>query len=80
MLERYRALVAAGELRPDSAQEHAAEALDRLQGELADTSDRGGGLLGRLFKRSPTPRPRGLYHEGGPGRTGAHAGLIGASG
>ena len=68
MLERYRALVAAGELRPDSAQEHAAEALDRLQGELADTSDRGGGLLGRLFKRSPAPRPRGLYLWGGVGR------------
>lgn len=68
MLERYRALVAAGELRPDSAQEHAAEALDRLQGELAETSDRGGGLLGRLFKRSPAPRPRGLYLWGGVGR------------
>ena len=38
-----------------------------------------GGLLSGVAGRWTT-RPRGLYHEGGPGRTGAHAGLIGAGG
>jgi cell division protein ZapE len=57
--ERYRALVAAGELKPDPDQERAAAALDRLAGQLAG-SRRG------LFRR-PRP-PGGVYLWGGVGR------------
>jgi cell division protein ZapE len=57
--ERYRALVAAGELKPDADQERAAAALDRLAGQLAG-SRRG------LFRR-PRP-PGGVYLWGGVGR------------
>ena len=63
MLGRYRALVEAGELRPDPEQEAAARRLDALQGELEATPQRG---LLALF-RKPT-RPRGVYLWGGVGR------------
>ncbi len=63
MLGRYRALVEAGELRPDPEQEAAARRLDALQGELETTPRRG--LL--TFFRKPT-RPRGVYLWGGVGR------------
>ena len=64
MLERYRALVAAGELRPDPEQQAAAERLAALQADLQAAAP--GGLLGRLFGK---PRsPRGVYLWGGVGR------------
>lgn len=65
LLARYERLVAAGELRPDLGQRHAAERLDRLQKELE--AKRPGGLLGQFFG----PRqmsPRGIYLWGGVGR------------
>jgi len=64
VLERYRGLVSAGELRPDPEQERAAAALDRLAAELASPEP---GLLGKLFgaKRAA---PGGLYLWGGVGR------------
>jgi cell division protein ZapE len=61
MLERYRALIAAGELRPDPEQEAAARRLDALRQEL----EKEPGLLSRLLKQD---RPRGVYLWGGVGR------------
>ncbi len=61
----YRAMVEAGELRPDPDQAAAAEKLYALRVALAD--DRQPGLLGRLFGARPVP-PRGLYLWGGVGR------------
>ncbi|MDB5672008.1 MAG: cell division protein ZapE [Alphaproteobacteria bacterium] len=62
---RYRALLAAGELRPDADQRKAVIALDRLATELRAQAD--GGLLSRLFGRR-VPQPRGIYLWGGVGR------------
>ena len=56
---RYRALVEAGELRPDPDQERAAAALDRIAVQLA-RSRRG------LFRRAKPPG--GVYLWGGVGR------------
>lgn len=63
MLEQYRALVEAGELRPDPEQQAAADRLDALQRALEAEPE--GGLL-RLF-RKPGP-VRGAYLWGGVGR------------
>jgi len=65
ILERYRALLAAGELKPDEDQERAAAALDRLGGQLSEKPR--GGLVGRLLGRTQLP-PRGIYLWGGVGR------------
>ncbi len=56
----YAALVKAGELRPDPAQERAAAALDRLQ-------NGGTSFLGRLL-RPRRKGPAGVYLWGGVGR------------
>ncbi|MDX3900294.1 MAG: cell division protein ZapE [Sphingobium sp.] len=63
---RYRALVAAGELRADPDQAAAADRLDRLQRELEAAPPRGS-TLWRMLRKSPEP-PRGLYMWGGVGR------------
>ncbi len=66
LIEKYRALVQSGELRPDPEQEAAAQRLAALQQELeADTASPG--LIGKLFGKK-TKRPRGLYIWGGVGR------------
>ena len=65
-MERYRALVAAAELRADPDQEAAAMRLDRLQQELEAPPPRGS-ILWRLLRKAPEP-PRGLYMWGGVGR------------
>lgn len=65
VLSRYEALVAAGELRADDEQAHAALRLDQLQRELE--SSRNGGLLGRFLAKKPEPA-RGVYMWGGVGR------------
>ena len=67
LLERYHALVVAGELRPDPEQAAAAARLALLQDEL-EAAPPASGLLGRLIGRRPPPRPRGLYLWGGVGR------------
>ena len=67
LLERYHALVAAGELRPDAEQAAAAERLAQLQLEL-EAPPAAAGLVNRLLGRKPPPRPRGLYLWGGVGR------------
>lgn len=80
-LPAYRNRVAAGNLRPDPAQEAAAERLQdlwqRIRGydpkPLAEPAPEGVGLLGRLFRRKPTAEalpeaPKGLYLVGEVGR------------
>ncbi len=64
LAERYRALVAAGELSPDPDQAAAAVALDRIAAALEET--RRGGLLVGLFGRAAPPP--GAYLWGGVGR------------
>ena len=65
ILARYEALLAAGELRPDSEQRAAAVRLDALQRELERGSKQG--LLGKLFG-GRHKQPRGVYLWGGVGR------------
>jgi cell division protein ZapE len=60
--ERYRALVAAGELKPDPDQQHAVAVLDALAGRLGKPRR---GLLG-LFGKAESPG--GAYLWGGVGR------------
>lgn len=65
VLERYRQLVASGELRPDAGQLAAAERLDALQAQLEAPAS--GWSIGKLLGRK-APSPRGLYLWGGVGR------------
>ncbi len=67
-IERYRALVAKGDIRHDPAQEFAAEQLQLLHNRLSQRRPNGRGLLSRLNGRSRTPAPRGLYLFGDVGR------------
>ena len=66
VLERYQALIAAGELRPDPEQRAGAERLNRLQDELEAVPPRGS-LLWRLGRGKPLA-PKGVYLWGGVGR------------
>ena len=66
VLQRYEALVASGELRPDPDQRAAAERLDRLQREL-ETQPKRGSVLWRALGRKPDA-PRGIYMWGDVGR------------
>ncbi len=66
VLQHYRALVAASELRADPEQEAAAERLDRLAQEL-EAVPKKGSILWRALGRAPDP-PRGVYLWGGVGR------------
>lgn len=66
VIERYHALVAAGELRPDPDQQAAAARLAALQQELEAAPPRGS-TLWKLLRKAPEP-PRGLYMWGGVGR------------
>jgi cell division protein ZapE len=63
--ERYRALVAAGELRPDPDQEKAVAVLDRIAAELGPAPRKG--PWARLFGKA-RPAVRGAYLWGGVGR------------
>jgi cell division protein ZapE len=62
---RYRALLHAGELRPDPDQERAAAVLDRLAAELQPEPKKL--PWARLFGKAPPPA-RGVYLWGGVGR------------
>jgi cell division protein ZapE len=66
VLERYRALAAAGELRHDAEQAAAAARLDALAVQL-EAVPKKGSILWRALGRSPEP-PRGVYLWGGVGR------------
>jgi len=65
VLDRYNALVASSELRPDPAQADAARRLDALARMLEAPAHRG--LWARVTGRGATT-PRGLYLWGGVGR------------
>ena len=76
-LPNYRALVAAGDLAPDTAQELAAETMQGLWRRLAGYEpkvEQKAGLLGRLFgskkpaEDAPEGTPLGLYLVGEVGR------------
>jgi len=67
VLARYDALIASGELHPDSDQRAVAERLDQLQREL-ESPPPATGLVGKLFGRPAAQPPRGLYIWGGVGR------------
>lgn len=64
--ERYEALVAAGELRPDEDQRKAVAVLDRLAADLQRSEKPG--FLSRLFGSDKPARVRGVYMWGGVGR------------
>ena len=69
-LPAFRAMVAAGELAPDPAQDHAAERLQQLWQRLRgyDPAPRvAAGLFSRLLRPAPEP-PHGLYLVGEVGR------------
>ena len=66
MLQAYRGLLAAGELRPDADQERAVAVLDALATELHDLPSKGS-ILWRLAGKRPKP-PAGVYLWGGVGR------------
>lgn len=63
--QRYDAGVARGEITDDPAQRPALGELDRIHAALLAPA--GGGLLGRLLKKTPEP-VRGLYYWGEVGR------------
>ncbi|MXO85420.1 cell division protein ZapE [Altererythrobacter aurantiacus] len=65
ILARYRALIEAGELQPDTDQQAAAQRLDTLQGRLAEKPR--SGLISRLFGKEEAAPP-GVYMWGGVGR------------
>ncbi len=66
LLARYEALVASGELRPDTEQAAAAERLERLQRKL-EAAQAKAGFFGKLLGKKSV-RPKGLYIWGGVGR------------
>jgi cell division protein ZapE len=66
LLQRYRKLVEAGELRADPEQAAVAERLDRLQQELEAVPKRGS-IIWRALKGKPEA-VRGVYMWGGVGR------------
>jgi cell division protein ZapE len=65
VVERYRALVEAGELRPDPDQAKAVAVLDRIAAELSPAAKKAS--WARLFGKAPRT-PRGAYLWGGVGR------------
>lgn len=67
VIDRYRSLVTAGELKPDVEQEAAAQQLTQLQQQLEAQPPKKG-LLSRLFGADDGPVPRGLYMWGSVGR------------
>ena len=67
LLDRYAALVTAGELKPDPEQAAAAARLDALQ-QVLERPVAKPGVLSRLLGSKPPEPPRGLYLWGGVGR------------
>jgi cell division protein ZapE len=65
ILGRYEALLAAGELKPDTQQAEAAARLNLIQQQLEKTTEFG--LIERFLGKKAAP-PRGLYLWGGVGR------------
>lgn len=67
VVQAYRALVAANELKPDPDQAAAAERLSRLEAALRKYQPRNG-LFSRLFSKGDAATPRGIYMWGAVGR------------
>jgi cell division protein ZapE len=67
IVDRYRTLVAAGELRPDADQLAAVERLEALACALESKAPKQG-VIGRLLGRTGPVPPRGVYIWGGVGR------------
>lgn len=66
---RYKAMLAAGEIQPDAAQETVVAALARLEQDLRDRAlAKKSSPLGWLFHRRAPTVPRGLYIYGRVGR------------
>ncbi len=66
---RYRAMLTAGEIQPDAAQETVVAALARLEQDVRDrTLAKKSSALGWLFHRRTPTVPRGLYIYGRVGR------------
>ena len=65
LADRYRALIAAGELKPDRDQERAVGDLGALARKLADAPAKGSLIWRMLGKAEPPP---GIYIYGGVGR------------
>jgi cell division protein ZapE len=63
----YGERVAAGELRPDPAQESVAHRLEALTKILEQTARKNGNLIGKLFKKTVEPA-KGVYIHGEVGR------------
>jgi cell division protein ZapE len=67
-IDAYRRLRREGRLRPDPAQELAAEKLQALALKLGRYQPNGGGLLSFLLRKRNEEPPQGLYLYGGVGR------------
>ena len=67
VVEAYRALIAANELKADPDQAAAATRLGRLEAELRAGRPKAG-LLSRLFGKAEAVTPRGVYMWGAVGR------------
>ena len=66
--ERYRALLKAGRLQPDTEQERAAHALDGLYEALKTYRPRTRGIFALAFGSNAAQAPKGLYIHGDVGR------------
>ena len=66
VIDRYDALVTAGELRPDEDQRRTAERLNALAVQLEERPARGS-VLWRMLRKAPEA-PHGIYMWGGVGR------------
>jgi cell division protein ZapE len=67
-IERYRALLNAGQLQPDKAQARAAQALESLYRALKTYRPRSRGIFGFAFGGNESEAPKGLYIHGDVGR------------
>ncbi len=65
---RYRALLASGEVAPDTRQELAVEKLQLIHHRLQRYDPRPAGWRGLFRRRRNEPPPQGLYLHGGVGR------------
>lgn len=64
----YREKIADGSLKPDAAQQAVLERLSALSAALNMQPPQKPSLLGKLFRKSALPAPRGLYIHGEVGR------------
>jgi len=67
-IARYRELLKAGRLQPDTAQARAAQALDRLHVALRSYRPRVRGIFPFSFGGNGAPPPKGVYIHGDVGR------------